>query len=443
MATITRPSPTAPVGASDGPDSPDTPDATGRTIFNTWGLFSALGLLMLGNGLLGTLLGIRSVLEGFSTVTSGVILAVYYVGFLAGSRYAVTAAVRVGHVRVFAALASLASVSALLHVVWVTPVAWGALRFVSGFATAGLYVVAEGWLNGLATNGSRGRLMSVYMVVIMGGLAASQLLLYAGDPGQYQLFILSSVLVSVAVVPVSLSVGTAPRLDAVPDALKMRELWEIAPLGLVGALLVGMANGGFTSIAPVYASASGMSSSRVAVFMTIALFGAVAMQFPIGYLSDRMYRRQTILLVASLLVGLTLVASMLDAADTAMLPVVFLVGGLMFPMYSLVASHVSDVVPAERALAAAVAMVFYSGVGAVLGPLVLSLAMQLTSVGSFFVTLAVINGAIALFALGRMATEQAVPIDRQRPWRALTRRSVVLAGTRLPRRRGTTAAAPE
>ncbi len=350
MATTTQPPSPAPVG---------NPNTTGRTIVNTWGLFSALGLLMLGNGLLGTLLGIRSVLEGFSTVTAGVILAVYYVGFLAGSRYAVKAAVRVGHVRVFAALASLGSITALLHVVWVTPGAWAALRFVSGFATAGLYVVAEGWLNGLATNNSRGRLMSVYMVVIMGGLAASQLLLYAGDAGEYQLFILSSVLVSVAVVPVSLSVGTAPRLDAVPDALKMRELWQIAPLGLVGAFLVGITNGGFTSIAPVYAAKSGLSSGQVAVFMTIALLGAVVLQFPIGYASDRMYRRQAILLVAALLVGLTLLASTLAAGDTAMLPVVFLVGGLQFPMYSLVASHVSDVVPAERALAAATAMVFF------------------------------------------------------------------------------------
>ena len=233
----------------------------------------------------------------------------------------------------------------------------------------------------------------------MGGLSVSQLLLGLGDTSDYQLFILASVLVSLAVVPVSLSVGTAPRIDAVPDPLKLRELWSIAPLGLVGAFLVGATNGGFTSIAPIYAAEAGLDTGEVGVFMTIALLGAVVLQFPIGYASDRMYRRRAIALVAVVLATLSIVATLVDGTSPAMLVLIFFVGGLLFPMYSLIASHVSDVVPPERALAAATATVFYSGVGAVAGPLVLSFAIQFSGVTSFFWMLSVMNAAIALFAL--------------------------------------------
>ena len=155
---------------------------TSTAVTGAWGLFAALGLLMLGNGLLGTLLGIRSELEGFATPATGAVMASYYVGFLFGSRIAPKTMERVGHVRVFAALASLASASPLVHSVFIDPVLWGAMRFVFGFCMAGLYVVAESWLNQAATNKTRGRLLSVYMLVMMGGLGASQLLIGIADP---------------------------------------------------------------------------------------------------------------------------------------------------------------------------------------------------------------------------------------------------------------------
>ena len=206
------------------PDSP-TPRATSQTVLGAWGLFAAVLLVMLGNGLLGTLLGVRAEIEGFTTSTTGYILAAYYVGFLGGAWVVPKFVVHVGHIRVYAALASLGSTAALVHIITSSPIAWGVARFVTGVAMSGLFLVAESWLSDVATNYTRGKLLSAYMVVMMGGMALGQLLLAAGDPGGVTLFIATSVLVSIAVVPITLSVSPAPDF-LVSSKLEIREVVE-------------------------------------------------------------------------------------------------------------------------------------------------------------------------------------------------------------------------
>ena len=219
----------------------------------SWTLFLGLGFIMLGNGLQGSLLGVRASLEGFSTANTGLIMTGYYVGFLAGSLFIARAIGNVGHIRVFAALASLASTSVLVHTVFINLPVWIAMRLVTGFAYAGLYIVAESWINDQATNKTRGQLLSIYMLVSMGGMAGGQTLLSLDGPEKPTLFILTSVLVSLALVPISLAVVSAPRFET-PARAGIRELYRSSPLGIVGMMNAGIVAGGLFGMGAVYAT---------------------------------------------------------------------------------------------------------------------------------------------------------------------------------------------
>ncbi|MFP3915476.1 MAG: MFS transporter, partial [Actinomycetota bacterium] len=213
-----------------------------RQALTVWPLFLAVGLLMLGNGLQGSLIGLRGDLEGFATPTVGVVMSGYYLGFLAASVITPKIVSRVGHVRVYAGLASLASTSTLAHLLVIEPAAWFLFRIVTGSCLAGLYIVAESWLNGATTHRTRGRILAIYMVVVTTGLACGQLLLTAADPGGFILFVLASLLVSLAVVPVSLVSFPAPAIPGF-ERIPYRAILRAAPIGLVGALVTGAANG--------------------------------------------------------------------------------------------------------------------------------------------------------------------------------------------------------
>ena len=246
-------------------------------VSSTWALLLGMALLMIGNGLQGTLLGVRASLEGFATSTTGILMSGYYVGFLAGSALAPRLVARVGHVRVFGALASLASVAILVHALFVGPATWLAMRLMSGFAYAGLYVVAESWLNEEATNATRGRLLSVYMVVSLGGVALGQALLNLADPSTPDLFVLVSVLVSLGLVPMLLSASRMPAFEA-PSAVGVRQLYDATPTGVLGMFITMIAQGAFFGMGAVYASEVGLSVGEISLFMGLALLGGVLLQ---------------------------------------------------------------------------------------------------------------------------------------------------------------------
>ncbi len=300
-------------------------------IRSAWPLLLGLAILMLGNGLQGTLLGVRATLEGFSTQTTGYVMTGYYVGFLLGSFIGPKLVKNVGHIRVFAALASILSAAMLLHAVFVEPVTWFAIRVVNGFAIAGLYVVVESWLNDTATNRTRGQLLSVYMVIVLGGMAAGQFLLNLASPAGFELFILISVLVSVSLVPIALSVTRAPKFEA-PVHVGWRTMYQTSPLGVVGCLIVGIAQGGLIGMGAVYAREIGMSVADVSLFMATALGGGVVLQWPVGRLSD-IFDRRVIITVVTLLAALAaLIGALVGEHSTPILLLsVFLFGGLSFP----------------------------------------------------------------------------------------------------------------
>src|ERR1700731_4675940 len=253
----------------------------GNPIITTWPLLLGMAILMLGAGLQGTILGLRATLEGFPTPVTGLVMACYYVGYLLGTLIAPRLLRRVGHVRVFAALAALASVAALVHASWVHPLPWGAMRLISGLCFAGIYVVAESWLNHRASRTNRGRLLAVYMLVLYVGLGAAQFLLIVSDPLMSTPFMLVSVLISLAMVPIVISARALPQ-HAVPRKVRLRVLFQNSPFGMVGITVSGLISSTIFSMGPVYAGLSGLDKTSIATFMGMSILAAVATQYPVG-----------------------------------------------------------------------------------------------------------------------------------------------------------------
>jgi MFS family permease len=379
------------------------------TLARTSALLLGMAVLMLGAGLQATLLGVRATLEGFPTAVTGAVMAAYYVGYIGGSLAAPGLVRRVGHIRVFAALTSVAAATILTQSIFVGPWIWALLRVVSGCCFAGIYVVAESWLNDRADQRSRGTLLAVYMVLIYSGLGLGQFLLNLADPRGPLLFTLIAVLISLAVVPIALTAQRAPEFS-LPHRVSFRDLFAVSPLGAAGVLVAGAISGTLFSLGAVYGAASGFDASGVALFMACSILPAVVVQLPVGRWSDRMDRR-TVLVAMALLAAVAAAAAELlsPAAGWLFLLAVAAYGGLALTTYALCAAHINDHLRPEQMVAASGTVILINGAGSVLGPPLVSTAMQLTGPGAYFASLAAMHAGLALFTLWRKGRAPAVP----------------------------------
>jgi MFS family permease len=392
-----------------------------------WALLLGIALMMLGNGLQGSLLGIRASLEGFPTTATGILMSGYFAGFLGGSVLAPKLVARVGHVRVFAALASLASSAILIHVVWIDPASWTVVRLVTGFCYAGLYVVAESWLNDQATNQTRGQLLSIYMVVMLGGAAAGQGLLNVADPAGANLFILVSILVSLSLIPMLLSTGQTPPFAA-PRPVSIRELYRVSPTGVVGYFGAMLASGAYFGMGAVYGREIGLSVRDISVFVSLILLGGMFLQWPLGRLSDAWDRRQVLTGVTFLAALFALLASVAaERSLLALFALTALFGGTTLPMYSLCIAHTNDYLERDQIIQASGTLVLIGGIGAVFGPISAAVAMQSFGPRGFFWWLATIHAAIGVFALYRMTRRPALPRAEQGSYMAVAHRVTPVA----------------
>ncbi len=392
-------------------------------IRSCWALLFGLGLMMLGNGLQGSLLGLRASLEGFSNTTTGLVMTGYFLGFMFGSTLVPKLLGNVGHVRVFAALISIASASVLLHPVFVAPIPWMAMRLLTGFSYAGLYVVAESWLNDIATNQTRGQLLSVYMVIVLGGLSFGQLLLNVADPKGFELFVLISVLVSMAMVPILLSAGRAPDFNA-PDSFSLFKLYQVSPLGLVGMFATGMTQGTVFGMGAVYGYRNGFSVKEISILLTGITLGAIIFQWPIGRLSDRFDRRRIIVATSVLSAVVIFMASLWShQASPLFIGLMFLYGGISMPLYSLLIAHTNDFLQPRQMVAASASLVLASGLGASLGPITSAALMDTLGPVGFLIFLALIHALVTVFGLYRMLQREAMPLEEQRYYGTMTPRA--------------------
>ncbi len=400
-----------------------------------WALFTGIGLMMIGNGLQSSLVGIRAEQADFGTNTIGLVMSGYFIGILVGSRAATKALRSVGHIRVFAALASMASTATLVYLLTISPLAWGLMRFATGFCMAGLYVVAESWINDLATNANRGRMMAFYMVVSMGGFAVGQLLLTLPDPSGIQLFLISSVLISLALVPTSLSASSSPPALA-PDAMSVRELAGIVPTGIVVSVLVGMANGALLGMGAVYATQAGLSAGQVSLFMGAPMVGGVIGQVPVGYLADRVPRRAIMIALGLLAAAAAAALLLVESGSIPGYLLMFTIGACTFPLYSLAIAYTNDWIRTEQILGASAALVTTNAVGATMGPFLATALMNSFGPAQYFVSLIVTHAAVGAYVVYRVLIKPGATIPKPRHFRPYAARATAMAVYLLPRRRG-------
>ena len=377
---------------------------------NSWALLFGMFLLMLGNGVQGTLLGIRGSLEGFSAGSMSLIMSGYFVGFLFGSRLAPHLIRNVGHVRVFAALASLVSAALILFAALPNEYVWFFLRIIVGFCFSGIYVVAESWLNDSSTNETRGQTLSAYLIVQMMGIVVAQWLLNFADVAGFILFIIISVAVSLSFAPILLSVSPAPMFQTTKP-MSLRQLYVASPLGIVGIFLLGGIFAALFGMTSVYGTEKNMSVGEISIFVGIIYIGGMLLQFPIGWISDRMDRR---LLIIGITIsgGLACLMAFNAASNlTVILICSFIIGSVANPLYSLLLAYTNDFLDHDDMAAASGGLIFVNGVGAIAGPLVVGWMMGRYGPDSFFLYIGILLFLMAVYAIYRMFQRQAPSVD--------------------------------
>ena len=392
-----------------------------KEVTKSWALFLGIGTIMIAHGLQMQVMGIRSVNENFNLITTGIFMSGYFVGYFLGSQTTPKLVQKVGHIRVFAAFASLASLSALVAAIYVNPFMWTLSRFLTGISLVSCYIVAESWLNDRATNKNRGQLLSAYMIILFGGLAIGMLLLNVSNPNNYEPFILVSILLSLALVPILLTKRSAPKFKKI-GTISVNELFKISPLGTVSSFCTGLIHSAFFSLIAVYATTSNFTLFETSILLFLSTIAGVIFQGPIGYFSDKFERRKVIVVTTLLSALFALLAiifggeslqNMYLSVKVPLSKIIFFISvalyaGLCLPLFSLNLAHTNDYVAKEKFVAAGGGLQLIFGIGAIIGPILCSLFMEIFNINGFFIFLILSHLFIAIFGIYRMKIRESV-----------------------------------
>ena len=377
----------------------------------TWPLLLGILLLMVGNGMQGTLLGIRGKIEGISTTHMSVVMASYFGGFLLGSRVVPNMIQKVGHVRVFAALGSIISSVLILYAFAPHWIAWAVMRLLIGFCFSGVYITAESWLNASARNETRGQAMSAYMIVQMLGIIAAQLLMNTADPAGYLLFLIPSLLVSVSFLPILLSRQPAPQFSTIKP-MSFAALFRVSPLGCVGIFLMGGVFSAIFGMASVWGSIKGLSVTEISAFVAAIYAGGLVLQYPIGWMSDHSDRRLIVMGLSLVGFVVSLITFFVQPGIWGLIATAAIVGGVANPVYSLLLAYTNDFLDQSDMAAASAGLLFINGVGAISGPLIVGWLMSMMGPDGFWAYLAALLLLLAAYA-GWRRTRRPAPAHDQ------------------------------
>ena len=394
-------------------------------IKNSWALLFGMFLLMLGNGLQGTLLGVRGSIEGMSPQTMSWVMTGYFVGFLFGSQLTPNMIRRVGHVRVFAALGSLVSACLILYAAWTNPYFWFLLRIIVGFCFSGIYVVAESWLNDSSSNETRGQTLSAYLIVQMMGIVLAQAVLNFADPSGYMLFIIISVVVSLSFAPILLSVSPAPQFQT-SKRMTLSQLWSISPLGVVGQFFLGAIFAALFGMASVYGTERGLTVKDISLFVAAIYFGGMILQYPIGWVSDRMDRRVLIFIVCSIGTFFSFAANLSDNFIWLLI-VAFIIGGVSNPLYSLYIAYTNDYLEHDDMASASGGLIFLTGIGAIFGPSIVGWLLDAYGAASYFWFIGTVMAVMGSYALYRMTQTSSTAVEDTSTYAPITPTSTPIA----------------
>ena len=382
-----------------------------KILKNSWALFLGMSLIMLAHGYQGSLLGVRAVQENFSLTATGFMLSGYYIGYFIGAKTIPSFIIRVGHIRVFAAFASAASIVILMHSIIVNPFTWFVLRIITGISMVSIYTIAESWLNDRSSNKNRGSVLSIYMIVLYGSMALGMFFLNFSKPENFQPFILVSLFMSLSLIPILLTKRKAPTFKKI-TGMSLKELYKTSPLGMVGSLFYGTAQSALFSLLAVYAASMNFTILEISVVtFLLAISGAVA-QWPIGKLSDKFDRRLIIVYTtfgAAFFALCIIFASrqMYLPGDLGTSKLWFYIFLILFsfcslPMFAIIFAHTNDFIPKEKFVAAGAGLQFAFGLGAISGPFLCSVFMNLIGSNGYFIFLIIFHSLIGIFAIHRM-----------------------------------------
>ena len=386
-----------------------------KLLKNSWALFTGYFVLMIAHGFQGNLLGVRSVIEGFNFIAVGAMMSGYFVGYFAGANIIPKLVGKVGHIRVFAAFASMASLSILIHAVFVNPAIWTFIRFITGFSIVGIFIVMESWLNDRANNRTRGQLLSIYMFITLIGISLGTLLLNFSSPEKYEPFILISLLLSLALIPILLTKRKAPKFKKL-GYIDIKGLYKTSPLATVSMFCTGIIHSALFSLGAVYAATMNFTIFDISLLLfVITVFGGI-FQWPVGYYSDKSDRRIIIILctffsaffcILAIFASGTSLENMYLATSVGISKIMFyifvtLYAGVSLPIYTLNIAYVNDFISKEKFVAAGGGLQILFGLGAIGGPLLCSLFMHKYGSNGFFIFLLIFHVIIGLFAIYRM-----------------------------------------
>ena len=381
-----------------------------QMVFRLWPLFIGLALIGLAVGVQGSLLGIRAEIEGFDDYLIGLLMSCYFAGFLAGSRLTPKMIQRVGHIRIFAALSAVASVSILIHAIYVNPWAWALMRLLTGFAFSTIYVVSASWLNQASTNANRGQILAIYTAILLSGICAGQFMLNIADPTDSTLFMLISVMVSVAAVPILLSVIATPPLEET-ERVSIMHLWRRTPMGVTGIVLSQWVSSILFGMGAVYATKLGFSIYQVANFMGAMMAGGMIFPWPLGKISDVVDRRWVMGYSCLAAVVVAIIISFQTEASATLYFLTFLFGGFSLSLYSLVVALTNDHLRPKEIIPASGTVILIAGLTSITGPITAVFWLEIFGLQSFFILLASCLLLLAGISIWRVLTIPALPAE--------------------------------
>ena len=380
-----------------------------KILKNSWALFLGMGLIMLAHGYQGSLLGVRAVKEEFSLTATGFMLSGYYVGYFIGARTITNFVSRVGHIRVFAAFASIASIVVLMHSIFVNPLT------VTGVSMVSIYTIAESWLNDRSSNKNRGSILSIYMIVLYGSMAIGMFFLNFSSPINFQPFILISLFMSLALIPILLTKKKAPTFKKI-TGMSLSELYKVSPLGMVGSLFYGTAQSALFSLLAVYAASMNFSILEISIVTFLVAISGALSQWPIGKFSDTFDRRRVIIyttfaaaffaLCAIFASGSMFYDGMLGSSKKWFYIFIVLFAFASLPMFAIIFAHTNDYIPKEKFVAAGAGLQFAFGLGAISGPFLCSMLMNVIGPNGYFIFLIFFHGIIGVFGIYRMRVRE-------------------------------------
>ena len=387
-----------------------------KTVLNSWSLFFGLSFIMMANGLQGTLLGVNAVEYEFNVIATGLIFTGYFVGYLVGSMMMPNLINGVGHIRIFAAFASLASLAILLHWLFINPYAWAIIRLITGFSMAGIYVVCESWLNDRADNNTRGQLLSFYFFILYLSQGIGFFLINMSPTLDAHLYILASVLISLGLVPILMTRKPAPDFS-VPKRISLKKVYEKSPLAFIGGLIMGTIFGTMFGLLSVFAAKINLTIFEISILISANNLAGALSQYPVGWISDRIDRRHliTYLSIGSL-ISVLLVFSLGHLSFWLLVTFVSLHAAIAFPIYSISIAHMNDFMEKEEMVSASGTITVINGIGASCGPLLASFFMYLFGPYGFIIFLIVIYTVLIPFCLYRVKLgREREFVDENRP----------------------------